>query len=191
MRSIVRRALTALLLTLLALGPAVAATDQEKAQALVVARGLLSQRAPAMGLQAADLEGLIVTDSYTTKHNGVTHIYVRQSLRGIELANGNSTLNVDRDGKLLSIGNRLVPDLAARVNTNRPLLDREQAIRRAAQRLGLEVVEPLELLEDTGGPTQKGLYGPAGLSLDPIPIELAYHATPAGPVRLTWEMLIR
>ena len=53
------------------------------------------------------------------------------------------------------------------------------------------MVEPLELLEDLGGPTREAIFGPGGVSLDPIPVGLAYYRTPAGAVRLTWEMLIR
>ncbi|MFQ5350619.1 MAG: M36 family metallopeptidase, partial [Thermoanaerobaculia bacterium] len=191
MRPTIRHPAVALLLTLLAVGPPATASSDEKARALDVARAHLTERAPELGLQASDLEELVVTDTYTTKHNQVTHIYLRQALGGIALANGRLTLNLDRDGRLLSAGNRFVAGLSDRVETTRPLIDREAAMRRAADGLGLAVVEPVVLIDDLGGPAREALFGPAGISLDPITIKLAYYATPGGAVRLSWEMLIR
>ncbi|KAJ3746074.1 Fungalysin metallopeptidase-domain-containing protein [Lentinula detonsa] len=43
-------------------------------------------------------------DSYTDPSTGVTHIYVRQVVHGIEVADGNMNINV-KDGKILSYGN--------------------------------------------------------------------------------------
>ncbi len=42
----------------------------------------------SLGLQQADLEDVKVTNRYTTRHNGVTHIYLSQHLAGIEVIGG-------------------------------------------------------------------------------------------------------
>ncbi|KAJ3773043.1 Fungalysin metallopeptidase-domain-containing protein [Lentinula raphanica] len=46
----------------------------------------------------------IRSDSYTDPSTGVTHVYVRQLLHGIEVADGNMNINI-KDGKILSYGN--------------------------------------------------------------------------------------
>ncbi|KAJ1303752.1 hypothetical protein OPQ81_008176 [Rhizoctonia solani] len=43
-------------------------------------------------------------DSYTDENTGVSHIYVRQVVNGLEVADGNINLNI-RDGQVLSYGN--------------------------------------------------------------------------------------
>ena len=43
-------------------------------------------------------------DSYTDKATGVTHVYVRQSMYGIEVADGDMNINV-KDGAVISYGN--------------------------------------------------------------------------------------
>jgi extracellular elastinolytic metalloproteinase len=42
-------------------------------------------------------------DSYTDKNTGVTHVYVRQVVNGIEVADGDINVNV-KDGMVLSYG---------------------------------------------------------------------------------------
>lgn len=46
---------------------------------------------------------VIRPDSYTDHATGVTHIYVRQIIGGIEVANAHVNLNI-KDGKVLSFG---------------------------------------------------------------------------------------
>ncbi|KAJ1303751.1 hypothetical protein OPQ81_008175 [Rhizoctonia solani] len=43
-------------------------------------------------------------DSYTDENTGISHIYVRQVVNGLEVADGNINLNI-RDGQVLSYGN--------------------------------------------------------------------------------------
>lgn len=43
-------------------------------------------------------------DSYTDPSTGITHVYVRQLVHGIEVADGNMNINV-KDGMILSYGN--------------------------------------------------------------------------------------
>jgi extracellular elastinolytic metalloproteinase len=46
---------------------------------------------------------IIRKDSYTDKNTGVTHVYVRQVVNGIEVADGDMNINV-KDGMVLSYG---------------------------------------------------------------------------------------
>lgn len=43
-------------------------------------------------------------DSYTDKNTGVTHVYVRQYINGLEVADGDMNINI-KDGQILSYGN--------------------------------------------------------------------------------------
>ena len=43
-------------------------------------------------------------DSYTDKNTGVTHVYIRQIVNGLEVADGDININI-KDGWVLSYGN--------------------------------------------------------------------------------------
>ncbi|KAI1320034.1 Fungalysin/Thermolysin Extracellular metalloproteinase 5 [Mortierella claussenii] len=46
----------------------------------------------------------IVKNAYTSKHNGVTHVYLRQRIDGLEVINGDINVNVDKHGNVISYG---------------------------------------------------------------------------------------
>lgn len=52
---------------------------------------------------------LMPPQSYTDTHTGVTHVYVRQLLHGLEVADGDINLNVDASGRILSWGSSFHP----------------------------------------------------------------------------------
>ena len=151
----------------------------------------LSANAQALGLTADDLIGKVVTDEYRSEHNGVTHVYFKQRLGGIDVANGTINVNVGPDSRVLSVGNRFVGNLNAKAAVRAPGIIPETAIRQAAEQLGLEVSGSLFEVDAIGGPAQKARYSRAGLSLDEIPVKLAYYALDSGEVRLAWETNIR
>ena len=45
-----------------------------------------------------------VTDIYRSEHNGVTHVYLRRMVKGLEVANANANFNVDSSGRIFSVG---------------------------------------------------------------------------------------
>ncbi|KAF9560614.1 extracellular elastinolytic metallo proteinase [Agrocybe pediades] len=54
--------------------------------------------------QADSSSYLIRKDSYTDKNTGVTHVYVRQLVNGLEVSDGDININI-KDGVVLSYGN--------------------------------------------------------------------------------------
>jgi extracellular elastinolytic metalloproteinase len=52
---------------------------------------------------AQDLSYKVREDSYTDKNTGVTHVYVRQLVNGLEVADGDMNINI-KDGMVLSYG---------------------------------------------------------------------------------------
>jgi extracellular elastinolytic metalloproteinase len=57
-----------------------------------------------LGASASDGTWKIRKDSYTDENTGVTHIYVRQLVNGLEVADGDMNINI-KDGRVLSYGN--------------------------------------------------------------------------------------
>jgi hypothetical protein len=152
-----------------------------------VAEAHLNDNAVALGLTSQDIADKRLTSEVKTRHNGVTHLHFQQQLQGIEVANAHINLNVGVDGKILSMGNRFVANLATRVNAREPQLKAQDAIQNAAQQLGLDIPGSLEQSAFIGGAARQARYKGAGLSLDEIPVKLAYYVLDSGDVRLAWE----
>ncbi|KAJ2438608.1 hypothetical protein GGF42_008241, partial [Coemansia sp. RSA 2424] len=50
-------------------------------------------------------ENMKLKSVYRSEHNGVTHVYFRQVVNGLEVVNGNANVNIDRRGYVISSGN--------------------------------------------------------------------------------------
>ncbi|MEZ4734445.1 MAG: M36 family metallopeptidase [Caldilineaceae bacterium] len=142
------------------------------------------------GLTEADLADVVVKDHYVTSHNGVTHLYLRQRYRGIELFNGDMNVTIDRNGQVRNVASRFVPDLANRVNTTTPTLAADKAILAAARQLHLQPTGELQRVENRNGPAQEMHFANASLSTRAIPAKLMYHEQNDGAVRLAWNTLL-
>ncbi|KAJ2140330.1 hypothetical protein IW136_002637 [Coemansia sp. RSA 678] len=49
--------------------------------------------------------GLKVKSAYRSEHTGVTHVYFKQVVNGLEVVNGNANVNIDKHGRVISSGN--------------------------------------------------------------------------------------
>ncbi|KAJ1867726.1 hypothetical protein LPJ78_000778 [Coemansia sp. RSA 989] len=49
-------------------------------------------------------DGMKVTSAYRSEHTGVTHVYFKQVVNGLEVVNGNGNVNVDKNGRVISSG---------------------------------------------------------------------------------------
>ena len=156
-----------------------------------IAMDFLRKEGARRGLVERDLAGVTLLSRSVTKQNQTTHIYLRQSLGGIEVVNANANISVSREGRVITEDGSFVADLARKINTRSPKISADEAIVRAARQLGLSVSGELTPLEASGGVTKAAVFSGDGISLDPIPVHLAYYAVDSGEVRLSWDMVVR
>jgi extracellular elastinolytic metalloproteinase len=142
------------------------------------------------GLSDADLGDVRVTDRYTSAHNGITHLYLRQRYAGIEVYNANINVNIAADGSVINLSSSFVPGLAKAINTTTPTLSAEDAVTAASQDLGLKLTAPVTAQETSEGPQQSTLLSNGGISQQPIPARLMYQPLANGAVRLAWDLAI-
>ena len=171
--------------------PAGFLTAPEAGDPLRLARRYVRENLAALGLEAADLDDWILSDRTLTRRAGLTHLYFRQRLAGIEVRGGDLSVSVLADGRLIALNHHFVRDLAGAVNTRVPTLSAREAVRAAAVYLDVPVSGPLVSLDARGGPAQEVLFGDAGISLDPIPVKLVYWPDGEGGVRLAWNLFVR
>lgn len=165
-------------------------TGPNQGDALDIALAYIRSQVAGVDLSGADLTDLVVTDRYTTKHNGVTHLYLRQRYAGIEVFNANANANIAADGSIISLHQALVPSLSKAINATSPKLSPADAVQAAARSLNLTLSEPLEVLEAATGTDQAVVLSDGGISLEQIPVKLVYQPMTDGSVRLAWNVTI-
>jgi len=171
-----------------AIGPL---TGPSSADPLQVGLDYLRAQRGRLGLAGDDLDELAVRDRYQTRRTGITHLYLRQQLGGIDVFNAGASLATDRDGRLVAFGDRLVRRLRARSAVRQPVLSAADAVARAAAHLGLGPAAALSELARPGGPARAAVFAPSGLSRDEIPVRLEYVPQAEAAVNLAWNVLIR
>jgi Zn-dependent metalloprotease len=90
------------------------------------------------GLSLEDLADVIVTSESVSEASGVRHVYLRQRHRGIEISGADMTVNITRDGLVMSAVGEFVANAAGAVNRTRPALSARRAARLAATRVGVD-----------------------------------------------------
>src|SRR5262249_5871014 len=82
---------------------------------LEIATDFRRSHAVDLGLSPADLDGLVVTDQYTTSITGTTHLYFRQTFYGLPIVNANADVNVDAQGRIINAASTFVHDVGSQI----------------------------------------------------------------------------
>lgn len=165
----------------------VKAIDVTEDNALEIARDYLSSNQFQLGLSSTDLASMIVTNLYTSEHNGVTHIYLRQTHNGLEIISAELSINIASDGQVINVHNNFIRSLS-KVTKTRPTIPAVAMVHRAANHLKLPVRVPVTVRQQFS--PNSFLLSPGGISRDDIPMKLVYQRY-GDSVRLAWQSVIR
>jgi Zn-dependent metalloprotease len=66
-----------------------------------------------LGVTGADLREITVSNTVVSQHTGVTHVYLQQRHRGIDVWNAIINVNVAADGTVISAGSTFVESIAS------------------------------------------------------------------------------
>jgi hypothetical protein len=158
--------------------------------AVDVARDHVQRNKQAFGLTGSDVNDIVVTSAVQSRHNGVTHVYLQQRYRGIEVYNGLINVNVDRNGKVISAGSRFVANVAAAAGAQSAVKAAQEAVTAACDHLGLTATRPVEVLARKGGANDATTLSDGGIASKPIDAKLVWVAI-GGAVRLAWQVEIQ
>lgn len=149
----------------------------------------VEQQREKWGLTPADIEDMIVSDQYQSRHNGVQHYYFIQRHMSIKVYNAIMGIHLKSNGDLGYATNRFVTDLAGKVNATEPQLTAHEAIAIAARHVGLPLTRPLQMLNKISD--REMIFEGADVSHSDIKVELYYQPNrETGAVRLAWNLAI-
>ena len=142
-------------------------------------------------LASADVDELLVQSEATSLRPGVRHVYLRQAIGGIPVANGLANATVGADGNVVIAFSRMVVGLdARRAGAETPGMTPESAIAAAAAGLGLSFDGAVSVARRAAAAPGISYFDAPGLATDAVRSELVYFATEAGPVRLAYDLYV-
>ncbi|MEZ4826755.1 MAG: T9SS-dependent M36 family metallopeptidase [Bacteroidia bacterium] len=124
----------------------------------------LDNYASEKGFLPSDVAEWEITDQFSSRHNGLTHVHIRQIYNGIPVYNAVANFAI-KEGKVVSMTSRLEKNISLRAEGSNPVLSPSQAITSAIASLG--------------GGTPSGL-----------PVKLMYTPGPEGELFLSWNLSI-
>ena len=163
----------------------------DKAAPADQALGFVKAHLPALGLSAADLAEIEVTDSVYSKVSGAHRIYLRQLYGGIPIFNAQLQININRAGRIISVNNAFVPNLGVALKSGGPRIGAAEAVAAAARHLNVELAVLPKAASSEGGVRQLTRIEVKSLSTRPITARLMWLPIRGGDVRLTWNFEVR
>lgn len=187
--------LSLVLAALVAAGAPLSAGAASVSEAREIALEHLRQTAAEHGLAASDVASVAVTDVVPTRHNGVTHVYLRQTVNELEIDGTEVGIHVDRNGRVFHRTGTFVPGVSGRAAATPafPAISQEEAIRSAARQLGARHADAdLALEASSTGSDRRQVYSSSELSEEPIPVRLRYVRAPdSDRLTLAWNLNLK
>ena len=156
---------------------------------MTIAVDFVRRNVAALGLEASDLEGYTVSDVVYSKITGATRIYLQQRYQGIPVYNAQLQINVNRDGRIISVNNSFMAGLQRAVASLQPAVELPAAVGEALRFSGMRTPTP-EAVSAAAGVQQRTRVANAGISLEPIDGVLMILPIRAGEARLVWNFQI-
>jgi extracellular elastinolytic metalloproteinase len=162
-------------------------TDPSSSTPEAIAIDFARSNADALGLTGADLAGMEVTDIVYSRLTGTTHLYYRQRHLGLPVYNAQLHFNIHRDGRILSVNNSFMPNIAAVAKSNAPTLGAEQAVASVAANLSVALAAPpLALSPPLDDAERRTLIEAPELSRATIDSQLAWVPVDGKQAALVW-----
>ena len=163
---------------------------KSNADALSIAKKYLAGHHTHLGLTANDIADYDITDEVYSSLSGVTHIYMRQLYLGLPVYNGQLQINVNADGRILSVNNTYMPDIAGAAFSEVPALSAGDAVVAAATHLAIQLNQPLAVISTDAAPSGITRISGSGISRANIDARLMWLPIRAGEARLVWNFQI-
>ncbi|MCP3138025.1 M36 family metallopeptidase [Pyxidicoccus xibeiensis] len=170
--------------------PVGALSGPSSGDALAIGLDFVQKHREAFGLELSDLANLQVTDRVYSKDSGITNIYLRQTHKGLPVYNAQLQLNVDGEGRVLSVHSDFLPSIDRALAGVEPRVSAAEAVAGLAKHLGVSLKSAPQGLKPEPGVEQQTRVEAEGLSTEPINAKLAVLPVRRGEARLVWHFQV-
>jgi extracellular elastinolytic metalloproteinase len=153
-----------------------------------VAIDYMLESGKSMGMTSEDIKNLKVNYEYQTDHNKLTHLYLIQTYKDIELHNGIINFNIMPNDEVLYVGNNGIVDLKSKINTIVASISPSDAVAKAIQYLKIDSKIAPKLLNKISD--REFLFDKGDVSYEDVKVKLKYQPLQNGKVRLAWDIEI-
>jgi extracellular elastinolytic metalloproteinase len=164
-------------------------TEATSGEPTSLAMDFLRKNLTALGLENTDLNDYVVTDVVPSAVSGATRIFLQQRYRGIPVYNGQLQVNVNREGRIISVNNSFVAGLARSARAAQPRMQLPEAVGEALRFNGKGPRVPA-LTSSPTGVQQTARVDNTDISLEPIVGKLMWLPIRPGETRLVWNFMI-
>jgi len=147
-----------------------------------IAMDFVRRNLPALNLEESDLDDYAVSNVVFSKVTGATRIYLQQRYQGIPVYNAQLQINVNRDGRIISVNNSFMSGLQRAVVSTKPAKQLPAAVGEALKFSGIKAAAPAVVGANR--------VANAGISLEPINGSLMLLPIRPGEARLVWNFQI-
>ena len=147
------------------------AFSQENAM-IEKAKKHISENLETFQLLSSDIDGMVLDHHYRNERIGSTYIYFNQAIEGLPIKNAIMNVTLNKNGKVIHVGNNFVSHLHDKLITSRSQVDAEIAVKNAALHLGVERVGTLRVRDRNAENTV--VFEKADFSRSPIKTQLMY-----------------
>lgn len=119
-----------------------------------IVKSFIESNESLFGIAPAALDRATITRDATTTHNGVRTMWWQQEIDGVPVLGADVRANVLPDGRLATIGSRMLPDGAINAARAKAInVSRLDAVQIAATNIGVDVPASLNILRSIESPT--------------------------------------
>ena len=156
----------------------------QKQSPLDLALRYIEQNQKDLQLSSEDILHYQVSDLYTSRHNGVTHVYLNQEHHNIKVLNAIINVNILPTGKVLNMSNRFIPNLQEKANASNPAIMPDVALQKVIDEFDINTNMPVRLQSQVSD--QHFVFDKTGIALEPITVKLVYQKMEDKSVKLAW-----
>lgn len=150
----------------------------------------LEDKKTELGLSKADISDWVISDQHTSRQSGVTHVYLRQKLNGLEIEGADLGIHRLPNGEIWNSASRFISNAHKLAGTKAPRLSAAEAITAAAHEMGYSPAKTPQQLELSRTNEAATLYQLNAFSKTSIPAQLVYQLTKDKKLQLAWKLAV-
>jgi len=101
-----------------------------------------------------DYNQYVITSAHQSRTSEIIHVYLRQTWNNIEIVDGNMSLHVNKDGKLVSLNDRFIQNLSAKIEPVYSFSDISDIIEGVWDSMGIKSVGDWKIVARENNPSK-------------------------------------